>query len=76
MCWATMEMNVKILEGDVILWCIGVNTLEECIASIIFDPENGGSTFLQNIGTYLPNNTASTSKKTTELVLHSSPGIS
>jgi hypothetical protein len=45
MCWATMEMNVKILEGDVILWCIGVNTLEECIASIIFDPENGGSIF-------------------------------
>ena len=26
MCWATTEMNVKILEGDVVLWCIGVNT--------------------------------------------------
>jgi hypothetical protein len=55
--------------------CIGINILDECMASIIFDPHDGGSIFFQNIGICLLSNTASPPNKTTKLVLYSSSGV-
>jgi hypothetical protein len=49
--------------------------LEECIASIIFDPDDGGSVFFQNIGICVQNNTVSPPKKTKKLVLYSFSGV-